>query len=93
MAQGHPEKQLMDLHKILKPLVIALPLLVVGFAIFMAGHALAQSMQDRTGAAIYWHLSTACLLLLAGNVVLIVGVLGYRALDKESTDQRSMSDE
>ena len=72
----------MNLNQILKLLVLALPVLVVGFAIFMGGFALAQAMQDRIGAAIYRNLAIACALVLAADVVLVVTILGLRAIEE-----------
>jgi hypothetical protein len=70
----------------LRALVYALPLLVVASAVVMGAAALAQAMGDQAGARVMLRIGTACGLLLAADSILLLGVLGARALtDDEQT--------
>ena len=64
---------------LLKSLVIALPILLVGFTVVIGGYALAANAEDWT-ANFLWYLAMTILALLAADSVLLVGVLGLRAL-------------
>lgn len=66
---------------ILATLVFALPLLIVAFAVLMAGGTLAQAMGDTGGALVLRWIALGLLMLTAVDLVLLVGVLGIRALD------------
>ena len=83
----------MSFRSVLLVLVYALPLLVVLFAVTMAGRELSQSTGDAAGANFLWRLATICLILLATDVVLLVGTLGIQAVTRSSgdTDDENMA--
>lgn len=66
--------------RLLTPLVLALPVLIVAFAVLMGGHALATAMNDLTAARALLWVALSCLMLLCGDVLLMVGMLGLQAL-------------
>jgi hypothetical protein len=68
-------------------LVYSLPVLVVAFGVLMAGYALSQATDDQPGAALSWRAAMVCLLLLAVNIVLLVGVLGVCVLGRTDHHQ------
>jgi hypothetical protein len=61
-------------------LVGGLPVLVVAFAVLMAGEALARATQDAAGARVLLWIAMGVLMLLATDVLLLVGALGINAL-------------
>ena len=67
---------------LLKSLVIAQPILLVAFTVVIGGYALAANAEDWT-ASFLWYLAMTILALLAVDTVLLVGVLGLRALEEE----------
>ncbi|MFT5522885.1 MAG: ABC-type glycerol-3-phosphate transport system permease component [Pirellulaceae bacterium] len=67
---------------LIKSLVIALPILLVAFAVVIGGYALAANTEDWT-ANFLWYLGMTILALLATNTVLLVGTLGLRALEED----------
>ncbi len=69
-------------------LVFALPVLVVVFGVLMGGYALAQAM-DPPGAKVLRWIAISVMMLAIADVVLLVGVLGIKALGDE--DNRSDS--
>ena len=75
--------------RILTILVFALPVLVVAFGVLMGGSALAQAVQDTPVAKVLRWIALSILMLTVVDVVLLVGVLGIRALGDE--DDRSDS--
>ena len=72
-------------------LVYSLPLLVVAFGVLMGGYALSRATNDQVGAALTLRVAMACLMLLVGNVVLLVGVLGVHVLGRSDHDERDSS--
>lgn len=75
--------------RILTILVFALPVLVVAFAVLMGGSVLAQAMEDTPGARVLRWIAISTLMLTIADVVLLVGVLGIKALGDQ--DNRSDS--
>jgi ABC-type transport system involved in multi-copper enzyme maturation permease subunit len=75
---------------LLKSLVIALPILLVGFTVVIGGYALAANAEDWT-ANFLWYLAMTILALLAADSVLLVGVLGLRALEEDEARTASES--
>lgn len=72
---------------ILVVLVFALPILVVTFAVLLGAAQLAQAMDDAGGSrALFW-IAMAALLLLVIDAVLLLGMLGIRALGSEDRDE------
>ena len=66
--------------RIVSFLVFVLPVLVVAFAILMAGFALTQATGDATAAAVFWWIAIATLMVLVGDVLLLVICLGVNYL-------------
>ncbi len=62
-------------------LVLALPILVVAFAVVMGGWGLAQGMGDPAGATALRWVAVACLMLLVMDGVLLLMVLGLNAIE------------
>lgn len=81
----------MNVGRPLAVLVYGLPLLVVMFGVFMGGYALSSATRDEVGAILYFRVAMVCLMLLAGNMVLLVGILGIHALSRSDrhTDESS----
>ncbi len=72
---------------VLTTLVFALPILVVSFAVLMGGSALARATDDLAAARALQWIGVGILMLTVVDLVLLVGVLGLRALsDKEVRD-------
>ncbi len=65
-------------------LVFAWPLLVVAFAVVLGAAALAQATQDLPGALVLRWIAMGLLMLAVVDLVLLVGVLGVRALAEPS---------
>jgi hypothetical protein len=61
-------------------LVLALPILLVTFAVVMGGFALVQALGDQAGARALLWVAAAALLALIVDLVLLVAVLGIAAL-------------
>jgi hypothetical protein len=61
-------------------LVVALPMLVVAFAVVMGGQALARATGDAIASSVLFYVAMASLMLLVIDVVLLVAVLGIHAL-------------
>ncbi len=68
------------LRRALLILVFTQFVLLVAFAVLVGGYALATATSDATGAAVLWWIAMACLMLIATDVLLLVGVLGIAAL-------------
>lgn len=81
----------MNFRRPITVLVYILPILVVAFGVLMGGFALSQATNDQVGASLYWRGAMICLMLLVGNIVLLVGVLGIDALNRSDreADERS----
>jgi hypothetical protein len=65
---------------VLTILVFSLPILVVSFAALMGGSALARATQDAGAASALQWVAIGLLLLTVVDLVLLVGVLGLKAL-------------
>jgi hypothetical protein len=63
-------------------LLIALTVLLVSFCVLMGGYGLALGMQDEVGAAVFWWIAMACLVLKVVVLVLLVGVLAMHAISQ-----------
>ena len=68
---------------ILTVLVYALPILIVGYGVLMGGSALAGGLQDAVAALALRWIAAGILLLLATDLVLLIGVLGVNALGSQ----------
>lgn len=68
--------------RILVVLVLALPVLVVAFAVVMGGGGLAQGMGDPAGATALRWIGMACLMLLVMDGLLLLLALGLNAIDE-----------
>jgi hypothetical protein len=67
----------------LTTLVFALPVLVVTFAVVLGAAALAGGLGDAAGSRGLFWCAIAALVLLVIDVVLLVAVLGIRALEAD----------
>ncbi len=74
--------------RFLSILVFGLPVLVVLFAVSVGGHALATEVSDSAGARGLWWVAIGVLVLLLSDLILLVGVLGIRALGGDADDNR-----
>lgn len=63
-------------------LVLALPVLIVAFAVLMGGWGLAQGLGDPGGAAALRWIAIACLLLLVMDALLLLLALGLSAIEE-----------
>ena len=72
---------------VLSILVYALPLLVVSFSVLMGGYSLASATQDATGATVLRWIAMGTLILLVSDMVLLMGVLGLKALGEQDSHQ------
>jgi len=63
--------------KIVQLLVIALPSLVLAFAVFMGGYAVSATAGDSTGGTVFWWMASACLVLLVMDAIALLVVLGF----------------
>ncbi len=79
------------LRRLLLILVFSQFVLLVAFAVLVAGYALATATSDSLGATVLWWLAMACLMLIATDVLLLVGVLGISALVNTQGVDRSES--
>lgn len=75
---------------LLTTLVFALPLLIVTFAVVSGVAALTDAMRDAAGALVLRWISVGVLVLAIIDVLLLVSVLGVRAL---SADDHQRSDD
>ena len=67
--------------RILVVLVLALPVLIVAFAVVMGGWGLAQGMGDPGGATALRWIAIACLMLLVIDGLLLMMALGLNAIE------------
>jgi len=67
--------------RILIVLVLALPVLVVAFAVVMGGWGLALGMGDPGGATALRWIAIACLILLVIDGLLLLMALGLNAIE------------
>ncbi|MEQ8790366.1 MAG: hypothetical protein RIC55_28990 [Pirellulaceae bacterium] len=70
-------------------LVVALPVLVVAFAVVMGGQALARATGDTVGGSVLFYVGMTALMLLAADLLLLVAVLGVNALAQSSSSASS----
>ena len=68
------------LRRVLLVLVFAQFVLLVAFAVLIAGYALAAATSDTLGATVLWWIAMGCLILVVVDILLLVGVLGIAAL-------------
>ena len=68
------------LRRLLLILVFSLFVLLVAFAVLVGGYALTAATSDSTGAPVLWWIAMGCLMLIATDVLLLVGVMGVSAL-------------
>lgn len=78
--------------KIVSFLVFALPLLVVAFAILMAGFALTHATGDAMAAAVFWWIAMGVLMLLVGDVILLILCLGLNYLAESDERHHDSTD-
>ncbi len=64
----------------LRWLVFALPLLVVVFAVLLSGAALSQALGDLLAARVISSVAVAVAMGIAVDLILLVGLLGLKAL-------------
>lgn len=74
-------------------LLITLCMLLAGCAIFAAGSALADGMQDALGAAILAWIAQASLFLAVVSLVLLVMALSWDFIQDEGCPRGAQSDE
>ena len=65
---------------LLRFLVFSLPVLVVAFGVLMGASALAESLHDTVGSRVLRWVAMASLMLLVGDALLLVGILGFNSL-------------
>jgi hypothetical protein len=70
----------------LTTLVLALPVLIVTFGVVLGAAALAGGLGDAAGSRGLLWFAMATLMLLVIDVVLLVAVLGIRALEDEGEE-------
>ena len=70
-------------------LVYSLPILVVAFAVLMGARTLADATGDSTGSGVLRWIAIGCLILLVTDIILLVGTLGVRELNKEQEDTQN----
>ena len=69
------------LRKFLVGLVFLLPISLVGFAVLIGGYVLATASEDVLGSGVLWWAAMICLLVFVADLILLIGVLGIKALD------------
>lgn len=69
-------------------LVVGLPILVTTFAVLMAGQLLAAGIGDATSQFALRGAAVGVLVLLAVDLLLLVGALGVNHLDSRSPNDR-----
>ena len=67
-------------------LVFALPILCVTFAVVLGAGALAQGMGDAVGGRVLFWVAMGALMLLVIDALLLLGVLGIKAIGAEASD-------
>ena len=75
---------------VLACLVYVLPVLIVAFAVLMGAESLARGAGDGVAARVLWWVAMVCLMGLAADTLLLVGVLGVESLIRR---QESDSDD
>ena len=74
--------------RMLQALVFALPLSVVGFAVLMGGSAMLRAMKDQPGGVVLAWIAAAFLLAGVADGLMLLIVLGLRALDEHDDSTR-----
>jgi hypothetical protein len=69
----------------LPTLVFSMPVLVVAFGVVLGGSALAGGLGDVAGSRGLFWIAMAALLLLVIDAVLLLCLLGIRALEREKS--------
>jgi hypothetical protein len=77
------------LQRLIVILVFSQFILLVGFTVLIGGYALAAATQDTPGATVLWWIAMGCLILLAVDVLLLIGTLGIAAIAKPDTPHRT----
>ncbi len=78
----------MPYRRCLLVLVAGLTVSIVAFAVLMAFQAIFSALGDVAAARILFGIAIACLILLAVDVLLLVGVLGMLAVRDQNDDRR-----
>jgi heme/copper-type cytochrome/quinol oxidase subunit 2 len=68
------------LRLLLLALVFTQFVLLVALAVLVSGYALAAAVEDTTAATVLWWGTMGCLMLIAMDILLLVGVLGIWSL-------------
>ena len=76
----------------LRILVLAMPILVVAFAVVMGGSSLVQATGDALAARVMRWVAAAVLVLAATDLLLLVTVLGLKALEEADSDSENTGD-
>jgi len=74
--------------RLLTTLVFALPVLVVGIAVVLVAAALAEKLGDAAGALGLFWTAMAALIALVIDALLLLGILGLRALEESRDENR-----
>lgn len=69
--------------RLLLSLIASLAVLLVAFAVVIAGYALVSVAQDTAAAQALWWVAMSLLMLVLVDLVLLVGVLALRELDRD----------
>jgi hypothetical protein len=72
--------------KVLQALVFAIPLTVMGFAVLMGGSAVVRAMDDPFGASVLAWIAAAFLMVGVADGLVLLVVLGLRALADHHQD-------
>jgi hypothetical protein len=76
----------------LRILVLAMPILVVAFAVVMGGSSLIQATGDALAARVMRWVAAAVLVLAVTDLLLLVTVLGLKALEEADSDSNNPGD-
>lgn len=68
-------------------LLLALPALLVVFAVVMGGFGLAHAGGDALAAGVLWWIGMATLMILAVDLILLVGVVSIETLLRKPDDE------
>lgn len=74
--------------RLLTVLVLGLPILVVAFAVLMAGTLLADALADPLAARVLRGVAIGDLVLLVIDASLVLGALGFRAIESDARPPR-----
>lgn len=78
--------------RLLFVLVVGLPILVVAFAVLMAGSLLAEALADPPAVRILRGVAIGDLLLLVIDGSLVLGALGFRAIEADARQRQGDDD-